>query len=96
MQKCKCLVIIKDYFKNDVDDSIIIGNNRDSIVNTYLMTFIRKKERCKSLFDLENNECPNCGANLNLNEKGVCDYCHTSLVLGDYYWVLVDVKNIKL
>lgn len=87
---------LKDYVVSNVDQSLIIGDAKESVNNTYFMTFIRKKEKFKSIFDINNNECPNCGANLNLDEKGVCDYCHTSLVLGDYYWVLVDIKNIKL
>jgi len=87
---------LKDYVINKKDKIIIIGDNRKQVDNTYFMTFIRKKEKFKTLFDINNNECPNCGSKLNLDDKGTCDYCHTSLVLGEYYWVLVDIKNIRL
>ena len=43
----------------------IIWENADQELKNTLIEIIRKKEKFKSIFDINNNECPNCGANLN-------------------------------
>ena len=48
-----------------------------------------------ALLEKETN-CPNCGAVLDLNSEGVCSYCHTLISNGDFGWILIDMKSIKL
>ena len=45
---------------------------------------------------LSTNNCPNCGAVIEVDDNGVCKYCETSLVSGDTEWVLSDIRNIKI
>ena len=48
-----------------------------------------------TLLEKETN-CPNCGAVLDLDNHGVCSYCHTLVSNGDFGWILIDMKSIKL
>ncbi len=43
----------------------------------------------------ENNKvtkCPNCGADIEMNTSGICEYCHTKLVTENTKWVLTEKK----
>lgn len=40
--------------------------------------------------------CCNCGAEVNVSDDGICNYCDTSLVSGEHEWVLVDMKLINI
>lgn len=37
--------------------------------------------------------CPNCGAELKVDEGGCCTYCEQSLVTGGYGWVLAEITQ---
>jgi predicted lipid-binding transport protein (Tim44 family) len=37
--------------------------------------------------------CPSCGAPLNLNMSGVCQYCHTKVTTGNFDWVLSEIEQ---
>ena len=63
----------------------------------YVLKFIRKKGvKTKKNDSLATSNCLNCGAVINVDDKGVCKYCGTSLVSGEHDWVLSDIRNIKL
>ena len=36
--------------------------------------------------------CSNCGAVINVNDDGICNYCHTSVIVKDDNWKLIDIK----
>ena len=63
----------------------------------YVLKFMRKKG-VKSInsTELSTSNCSNCGAVIDVDDKGVCKYCNTSLVSGEHDWVLSDIRNIKL
>ena len=38
-------------------------------------------------------ECPNCGAELNINMSGVCEYCSSKISSGEFSWVLSMIEQ---
>ena len=48
----------------------------------YEFTFIK---------DIENDKldkCPNCGAPININSAGICEYCNSKIVDDSKNWVM--------
>jgi hypothetical protein len=41
-----------------------------------------------------NSKCPNCGAPLNVDLQGVCDFCHQPIMGGKYDWVLARISQV--
>lgn len=63
----------------------------------YVLKFMRNRGvKTRKNADLSTSNCSNCGAAIEVDDKGVCKYCGTSLVSGEHDWVLADIKNIKL
>ena len=98
-------VLLKD-FKIEGDKEILVValsasinkvNIYDDNYKSYILTFARKKgvQTTGTLLEKETN-CPNCGAVLDLDDHGVCSYCHTTVSNGDFGWILIDMKSIKL
>lgn len=98
-------VLLKD-FKIEGDKEILVValsasinkvNIYDDNYKSYILTFARKKgvQTTGTLLENETN-CPNCGAVLDLDDEGVCSYCHTPVSNGDFGWILIDMKSIKL
>lgn len=38
-------------------------------------------------------KCTGCGANVDLNKSGVCEYCGSVYILRDYDWVLEEIND---
>lgn len=98
-------VLLKD-FKIEGDKEILVAalsasikkrNIYDNSYKSYILTFARKKgvKTTGTLLEKDTN-CPNCGAVLDLDSHGVCSYCHTLVSNGDFGWILIDMKSIKL
>ncbi len=98
-------VLLKD-FKIEGDKEFLVvalsasinkANIYDDNYKSYILTFARKKgvQTTGTLLENETN-CPNCGAVLDLDDHGVCSYCHTPVSNGDFGWILIDMKSIKL
>ena len=85
-----------DYAIEQATSNLIFGDNEKAVDNIYILTFIKKKNVYDKKFDFNSNVCSNCGSKLNLGDEGICQYCDTMLVVGDFYWVLTDIKNIKI
>ena len=41
------------------------------------------------------SKCPNCGAPLDLDLGGVCQYCHAPVMSGRYDWVLSRIEQVR-
>jgi len=39
------------------------------------------------------NACPNCGAALNINMTGHCNYCKAKVSSGEFDWVLSRIEQ---
>ena len=85
---------MKKYSINS-DGEVVSGSKDEYIDCPYIMTFVRKVGvKTKGDFSIEN--CPNCGAVVKINDDGVCDYCSTYVVSGEFGWVLTDIKEIDI
>ena len=42
---------------------------------------------------LKDNKCPNCGAALQVNATGKCEYCGAVVTSGQYDWVLSEIRQ---
>lgn len=85
-----------DYAYDIASNELVFGSKNKIADNIYILTFLKKNNNCDKKFDFNHNICPNCGSSLKLGDDGICKYCDTMLVVGDYYWVLTDIKNIKI
>ena len=82
-------VLLKD-FKIEGDKEILVvalsaSINKVNIYEKFGLDVLAKE-----------TNCPNCGAVLDLDDHGVCSYCHTTVSNGDFGWILIDMKSIKL
>ena len=55
-----------------------------------LLTFIRTKDESNNI-----NECPRCGAPVEGNSTGICEYCKSKLVNDNYNWVMSKKEIVK-
>lgn len=78
-----CYMSLIEYTKN-AEGTVISGSTSRQIEHTYEVEFLRPLG--KPLAGLEN--CPNCGAPLNIDEAGKCAYCHTTLVKKHLDWMI--------
>lgn len=61
------------------------GNNSSRIEKKNRLVFEEKRDH-KSLGVVA--KCPNCGANIDYNYSGVCEYCKSQMPKEDYDWIL--------
>lgn len=81
-----------DYIINLGNGSLVSGNNSSRIQVDYNLTFTKKSNAMKQGII---RKCPGCGAPVNVNTSGICDYCGTSYNQEDYDWVLVKLEKIN-
>ena len=80
-----------DYVTNTKTKKIIRGNNSKTVLNNYIMTFVKEKDSKNK----KSKKCPNCGApNKNIT-SGECPYCNSTLVTKASRFVLSSKKNIN-
>ena len=78
-----------DYVENIKTGMILRGTPNRKLNNIYKLTFIRTKDESNNI-----NECPRCGAPVEGNSTGICEYCKSKLVNDNYNWVM-SKKEIK-
>lgn len=66
------------------------GNNQSRIEKSHILTFRKKKNANREGIS---RKCPGCGASINANSTGICQYCGTIYNTEDYDWVLQDMKT---
>ena len=73
------------------DTKKFISGNRDVREEKYVTLKFSKIKNAKALGNAR--RCTGCGANIDLNKNGVCEYCGSVYVLRDYDWVLDEIKD---
>ncbi len=58
---------------------------------TEYWTFIRSRDFSEKAYN--SHECPNCGAEIKLNQAGKCEYCGTVVTGGNFDWVLSRIEQ---
>lgn len=71
-----------DYIIKKDTKQVIRGNSNRKIRMVYEMTFIEKLEKTKL------DKCPNCGAKVDMNSSGICEYCNSKIVDDNTEWVM--------
>ena len=90
LDKLKNDNLIQMYEMNK-DTKEVYGDDTDRIEERYILTFekiINTKEQGIS------RKCPGCGANMDINNNGKCEYCGAIYDLENYDYILVDIKKI--
>ncbi len=75
-----------DYKLDSDSKALKSGNNSSRIEKVNWLTFEEKRNH-KSLGT--SAKCPSCGAPIDYNYTGVCEYCGSQMPKEDYDWVLV-------
>lgn len=78
-----------DYVTDDETGAILSGSKTQRMNRFYRLEFIRSTgTKTAKDHGLTSHECPSCGAPLNLNASGRCEYCQNVITSGDFTWVL--------
>lgn len=86
----------RDFVIDDTTGQVIKGDRDRRYLMTYRMTFSRKIDAKTDFADEAHvTTCPNCGANLSINQHGICDYCGSEVTTGAMQWVLTALKPIN-
>lgn len=81
-----------NYIINLNDGSYVSGNNNSRIQVDYMLTFTKKVNVMKQGIA---RKCPGCGAPMNINESGKCEYCGAIYNLDDYDWILTKLEVLN-
>lgn len=79
-----------DYIENCETGIILRGSPNRKLNNTYILTFIRSKKEVDDA-----NNCPTCGAPVEGNSTGICEYCKSKLINENYNWVMSEKEKIS-
>lgn len=83
--------VSKDYTVKKASGEVVAGSkHRDRRFSEY-WTFIRSTS-AKGHAHADKN-CPNCGAPLEINQAGHCNYCSAKIVGGQFDWVISRIEQ---
>ena len=86
----------RDYVVDDNTGKVVKGDKNRRYVMTYRMTFLRQLgAKTTASEETHVTTCPNCGANLSINQHGVCDYCGSEVTTGAQQWVLTKLQPLS-
>ena len=85
-------LLYMDYIMNKDTGNVVMGDNNNR--TSHPMTMVFKKYKHATEQNLVRT-CPTCGASLNTNNTGVCEYCHSVYDQEDHDWVLVDIQGFN-
>ena len=81
-----------DYDIDETTKQVISGDNKTPRSFSEYWTFTRKAGvKSKGPEGVASDKCPNCGAPLNINQSGQCEYCGSIVTKGDFDWVLSSI-----
>nr|MBP3681599.1 TIM44-like domain-containing protein [Clostridia bacterium] len=73
------------------DTKKYVSGDRDVRVEKRVRITLSKIKNAKSME--EARKCDGCGANMDLNKTGVCEYCGTVFELKNYDWVIENIQD---
>ena len=82
-------VVFNDYVIDTRTKRVTRGKKHKKVNNIYLLTY----HYDKNIIDGK-VKCPKCGAVVNPNKEGICEYCHTKLNINSSKMVLVKKERI--
>ena len=78
----KYIIEFYDYIIDKASGKVLRGTKTRKLRMYYDFTFIKSKSEHKI------ETCPNCGAEVNVNSSGVCEYCGSKIVGENTTWVM--------
>lgn len=84
-----------DYVIEDEAGKLIKGDKFRPVHMTYIWKLVRKQGVLTNNEHVEATACPNCGANISINQAGRCEYCDSIVTKGDFDWVLSEIEVIS-
>lgn len=78
-----------DYIINLSNGNLVSGNNSARVQRDYMLIFEKKKDAKEQGII---RRCPGCGASINVNSSGICEYCGTTYNLEHYDWILSQLE----
>lgn len=87
--------VISKYLDCYIDKaSLKVAYYKGSVLKHYnnLLT-LRKQKKAKEPSAIK--YCPNCGANVDINNNGICTYCSSPFDMHNYDWILSDMKSYE-
>lgn len=85
-----------DYIVDEESGEVLQGDKTTNKINTYKLTFIRKKgiKTKPGETTVNTTNCPNCGAPTEITSAGKCSYCGSIITTGEYNWTLSNLERI--
>ena len=77
----------RDYYKNNGEVRCSDFLDKPKTMSSFYLEFV-KNVGVEHVNEIVTTNCPNCGAVLNIDANGVCDYCKESVTTGKYCWIL--------
>lgn len=84
---------LNDYTIDEDTKKVVYGSKTKMSTFTEKWTLIRKAS-VKTNVERKLTSCPNCGAPLEINTNGECEYCKTVITTGQYDWVLSNIEQV--
>lgn len=86
-----------DYEIDEKTGNVLRGDTTNRWEMRYLLKFMRSTGvKTKDATNvLESHNCPNCGAPLEMESSGICEYCGSVVTTGQYSWVLSAYTSVR-
>lgn len=88
--KTNYVIEMYDYIADVNTKKLIRGKDKKKIRILYEMSFRKALSE-----DEKVTHCPNCGAKVEMNSTGTCEYCGSKLVSENTKWVLTEKKTMR-
>jgi hypothetical protein len=83
---------IIDYVTDDNTGSLVRGNKHDQKLMTYEWQLVKNApDRSADIPKI----CPHCGAKLDINRSGVCEFCGSEVTSDSFDWAVRNIKGIS-
>lgn len=87
---------IVDYTLNDRTGALVSGDQRKEKFLVYEWELVRKTGLETGVSDgMTVENCPNCGAPLNINATAKCPYCDSVIIVEATDWAICSIKGIS-
>ena len=88
--KTNYVIEMYDYIADVNTKKLIRGEDKKKIRILYEMSFRKTLNENEKI-----THCPNCGAKVEMNSTGTCEYCGSKLVSENTKWVLTEKKTMR-
>jgi len=86
---------IIDYVTDDKTGAVVRGSRTDKKYMTYEWTLKRSADRMTASRNGTVVTCPYCGAEVNINNSAVCEYCDSVLHTDSFDWTVSFIRGIS-